>query len=101
MKSNLKSRVKKEADRVPLAAVKTSLSRYVRDVQALGRSITITQHGRDAAVLAPVTLASRPRLTLREPIDLRPLGALGLRPPKGEGASSEAIRRALDKERDE
>ena len=101
MKSKSKSRVEKTPDRMPLAAVKTGLSRYVREVQARGRSITITQHGRDAAVLAPVSAAGRPALTIREPIDPRPLGALNLRPPKGEGASKEAIRRALDEERDE
>jgi prevent-host-death family protein len=86
-------------DRVPLAKLKSHLSRYVREVQARGRGITITHHGRDAAVLAPVALSPRPTLAIREPVDRRPLGALGLRPAAGQGASSEAIRRALDEER--
>lgn len=85
---------------VPLARVKLGLSRYVREVQMGRKSITITHHGRPAAILAPVATATRTMLTFREPVDPRPLGAIGLRPASG-GASSEAIRRALDEERGE
>jgi len=86
---------------LPLSRMKASFSRCVRDVQATGRAITITQHGRAAAVLAPVHGVSRPPLAIREPIDRRPLGALQLRPPKGDAAKPAAILRALDDERGE
>ena len=86
------------SDRVPLAQIKINFSRYVRDVQTQGRSITITQHGRDAAVLAPIPV--RPKLTIREAVDPRPLGGLNLRPLPGQGTTSEAIRSALDDERE-
>ena len=88
-------------DRVPLSRIKVHFSRYVREVQTHRRSITITQHGRDAAVLAPVAVAPRPTLTLHLPVDPRPLGALKLRPPPGQGASVEALSRVLDEERGE
>jgi prevent-host-death family protein len=84
---------------VPLSEIKVSFSRYVRDVQVGGRAITITHHGRDAALLAPLTIAPRPMV--REPVDPRPLGRLKLTPLPGRGASAGAIRRALDEERDE
>ena len=86
-------------DRVPLAQIKVNFSRFVRDVQTHGRPITITQHGRDAAVLAPLPM--RPRVVVHGPIDPRPLGAIELTPLPGRGASIGAIRRALEEERDE
>jgi prevent-host-death family protein len=98
MKPKRKSRVS-TPDRVPLAQIKVNFSRYVRDVQTRGRPITITQHGRDAAVLAPVPM--RPRILVRGPLDPRPLGAIELTPLPGRGASVEAIRRDLDEEREE
>jgi len=99
MKTGPKSRATAARERVPLAKIKSNFSRYVREVQARGRSITITQHGRDAAVLAPV--AERPKLTVREPLDPQPLGAIELPRLPGAGASAKAIRRALDEERGE
>jgi prevent-host-death family protein len=101
MPAKQKPRVARTPDRVPLAQIKTNFSRYVREAQMRGRSIIITQHGRDAAVLAPLSVTPRPALTIREPIDPRPLGLLKLRPPKGQGTSAAAIRRALDEERRE
>ena len=82
-------------DRVPLARLKGRLSQYVRAVQTEGRTITITLHGRPAAILAPA--APQLGLRVREPVDPRPLGALRLRPPRGQGASAEAIRRAWER----
>ena len=101
MKAKPKPRVAPAPDQVPLARIKLNFSRYVREVQTRGQAITITNHGRAAAVLAPVASWPRPTLTVREPVDRRPLGRLALRPPPGQGASREAIRHALDEERGE
>lgn len=88
-------------DRVAIAEVKAHLSRYVREVQERGRTITITQHGRDTAVLAPVKTAADalPPLNIRPALDPRPLGEIikGLRGlPEGGGVSDEDIQEALD-----
>src|SRR5947209_19182411 len=99
MKPKLRPRAGSTPDRVTTAQLKVNFSRYVRDVQTSGRPITITQHGRDAAVLAPVPV--RPRVLVRGPLDARPLGAIDLTPLPGRRASVEAIRRALDEEREE
>jgi prevent-host-death family protein len=85
------------ASTLPLARVKVGFSRYVREVQMYGRALTITQHGRPAAMLVPVTTTAA-TLNVRQAIDGRPLGALTLRPAAG-NASIEAIHRALDAER--
>ena len=101
MRSQSRSVAENATERIPLAQIKINFSRFVRDVQSHRRAITITQHGRDAAILAPVAVASRPAITIRGPVDPRPLGALKLRPPPRRGVSAAAIRRALDEERGE
>ena len=92
-------------DRVAIADVKAHLSRYVREVQEHGRTITITQHGRDTAVLSAVKAAhAPPPLNIRPALDPRPFGEIvkGLRRvPEGRGASAAAIQRAIDEERED
>lgn len=87
-------------DRVPLAKLKLNFSRYVREVQERGRAITITQHGRDAAVLAPLESAeAEPKLAVRARLDRRPLGEIiqGLKGlPGGRSVRDEDVQQALD-----
>lgn len=91
------------SERVPLAELKVHLSRYVREVQEGGRAITITQHGRDTAVLAPVKSAAGalPPLHIRPALDPRALGDIIAPRPKGKGITAEDIQRALDEERED
>ena len=91
------------AERVPLAELKMHLSRYVREVQEGGRAITITQHGRDTAVLAPVKAAADvlPALGMRPALDPRRLGKIIDPQPKGQGITAADIQQAIDEDREE
>ena len=87
-------------ERLPVAEFKAQLSRFLRDVQARGQSVTITMHGRDIAVLSPPkTAAEAVPLNVRPPLDPRPLAELikSLEPlPDGSRVSENDIREALD-----
>jgi prevent-host-death family protein len=93
-------------ERLPVAAFKAQFSRYLREVQTHGQAITITMHGRDVAVLSPPkeTAPERVPLKIRPRLDPRPFSEIikGLRLlPEGQGASDEAIQKALDETRED
>lgn len=98
MTTKPKSDTRRLPDRAPLAEIKASFSRFVRDVQTRGQAVTITLHGRDAAILAPIPPAeARAPLAIRPPLEERALGELiqGAL-PGGRRVSIEAIERVID-----
>lgn len=100
-KANRKPRaVQPLPERLPVAEFKAQLSRFLREVQARGQSVTITMHGRDIAVLSPPKAAAEaPPLSVRPPLDPRPLDELikTLKPlPDRSRVSEKDIQEALD-----
>jgi prevent-host-death family protein len=88
--------------KVAIAFAKANFSKLVREVQA-GRSITLTQHGRPAAVLAPLpSTTPTPAMSVRPPLDTRPFGELlrSLQPlPDEARPTADDIRDAIDETR--
>jgi prevent-host-death family protein len=87
------------SDQVALAELKARLSHYVRVVQRAGRPITVTSHGRVAAVLGPPPEDTVPRPDTREPLVDAPLGRIALPPPPRQKITREDLQRALDEVR--